>query len=271
MDISVHGKSWFKQLWSQQHFLYQMVVLAGFCSVFCASAVARVESELFWLNDQPEKNLIKDSTGLFSTCQAWRDANIVGRHAENLLIQSSLGYIQRQGDSLLLKWKKHRYQLVDQCNDQIPESRVAYLLQDIRHLQLSWVISEQTAQRTRYLLIDPEHDNQLVLSAMPYFSPDQQRLIMIHETVQNDMVQQWMQIYQYEGQHWVRQYEQSRIQVCETCQNKSWQSPQIEWLTDQQIQIELNPIRIDASSRPVIRRLRLYQQPDGSWQRSDEH
>lgn len=267
MDIRVQDRQRPRQFWSQQHLVFSRVLIVGLCSLFCVSTFARVESDLFWLGGQATEDLV-DATA-FNSCQAWRDVNEAPRHAESLLIQSSLGYIQRQADTLSLNWKKHRYQLVDQCDDHAPELRVAYLLQDIRHLQLSWVVSEQTAHRIRYLLIDPEHDHQLVLPAMPSFSPDQQRMIMIHETVQNDTVQQSMQIYHYNGQQWIRQYEQSRIQVCETCQNNLWQAPQIEWLTNQQIQIELTPIRMDDALRPVVRRLRLYQQPDGKWQRSD--
>jgi hypothetical protein len=276
----VRDKPWVRRLWSQPHLLHQSlyqvaalaVVLIFLCTMCCTTAFARVESDLFVIDRQSEQDIIDidHPADAQTTCQAWRDANAVARHAESLLIQSALGDVQRQGDTLLLDWQKHRYTLDDQCDDASLEQRVAYQLQDIRHLQLSWVVSEQTAQRTRYLLIDPLHDNQLVLPAFPVFSPDQQRFIMIHETIQNDTVVQRMHIYQYQDQHWVRQYEQSRIQLCETCQNKLWQPPQIEWLTDQQIQVELNPIRVDEVFRPVVRRLRLYQQPNGQWQRSDE-
>jgi hypothetical protein len=161
---------------------------------------------------------------------------------EQLLMQTSLGQVSRQGATLHLRVANQHFRLTDHCD---AHQRARYRLHDIRHLNLTWTIREETADHIRYLLITPLSapvtGRQLVVNGRPVFSPNQQSFAMIDEQWLDGARQRTIRLYDWHATGWQRQYEQMRLQPCRQCQPRQWVDaatlPQIEWQGDDRVVI----------------------------------
>jgi len=189
---------------------------------------------------------------------------------EQLLIQTSLGQVIRQSATLHLRVNKQHYQLTDQCDEQ---HRVRYRLQDIRHLNLTWIIREETAQQVRYLLISPMssqlNGGQLVVNSLPVFSPHQQSFVVMDEQTLDGAVQYTIRLYDWHLTGWQRSYEQVRLQVCRQCRPRQWADaatpPYIEWQENDQVWISSAALH-DEPTSPSIHKVLLRRIAPQSWQ-----
>jgi hypothetical protein len=189
---------------------------------------------------------------------------------EMLLMQLSLGQVTRQGATLHLRVGNQHFKLTDQCDQ---DRRVRYRLQDIRHLNLTWTIREETADHIRYLLMTPlasqPNGQQLVVNAPPVFSPNQQSFVVVDERPLDGVQQRTIRLYDWHATGWQRQYEQMRLHACRLCQPRQWVDSAtqltVEWQNDDRVVIHA-PSRLGEPPHQSMADVWLQRTAPQAWQ-----
>lgn len=174
-------------------------------------------------------------------CQSFQPTTDQIDHQEHLLLMQSLKRAWRDQDSLVIQIGKKRYTLNDQCT---PTQAVSYRLIDIQHAIEHWVVAEYTPHRTRYLILRPDIDQQMVVNTPPSFSPDLMYMVVFDSTVEQQIYATKLSIWRIGMVGWSQQISQQRLQDCTGCPDQLLQHP-IDW--DNNRRFSVHPMKSFAS------------------------